>query len=237
MESLFQYVSPPSQCGYLPDQLWSLQYEVVAEISSDEYLERMLSGWRRFGNMLFRPRCRVCRACLSLRILVEHFRPSRSQKRARKKNESDVKLVIGKPSVTRAKLILYDRYHQFQATNKNWPLHPAKDPESYLQSFVENPIPTEEWQYFVDNRLVGVGYVDVLTNGLSAIYFFYDPDQRERGLGIWNVLRLIEECQKRRFPHLYLGYYVKDCPSLNYKAGFVPNQTLQWGGDWVDYLT
>jgi arginine-tRNA-protein transferase len=235
MESLFNYVAPPSQCGYLPEQRWSLEYEVVGRLSSAEYLDRLRQGWRRFGTMLFRPRCQACSACQSLRVLVEQFRPNRSQRRARKANAGEVKLVIGPPAVSRAKLALYDRYHAFQATAKNWPLHPARDAASYTQSFVRNPFATEEWCYYVAGRLAGVGYVDSLAEGLSAIYFFYDPDQRARSPGTWNVLQLIEETAARGLPYLYLGYFVAGCASLAYKARFVPNQVLGPDGRWHDF--
>src|SRR5919198_4494830 len=121
MESLYRYTAPPSRCGYLPDQLWRLEYEHVAALTPAEYTERMLQGWRRFGTVLFRPRCRACTACRSLRVVVERFRPDRSQRRARQANEGVVELRIGTPSVTAAKLALYDRYHAFQAENKGWP--------------------------------------------------------------------------------------------------------------------
>ena len=197
-------------------------------------MDRLASGWRRFGNMLFRPRCRSCQACRSLRILVDQFRPNRSQKRARKGCRC-VELVIRSPSVSRNKLNLYDRYHHFQADQKNWPLHPAKDAGSYASSFVYNPIPTEEWCYYLDDKLIGVGYVDTLPDGMSAIYFYYDPEYRHLSLGTWNVLRLIDECVDRGIPHLYLGFYVEGCQSLDYKSNFVPNQILDVDGNWVDF--
>src|SRR5438067_4545101 len=99
MESLFRYVAPPSTCGYLPDQRWSLEYEMVTAISAWEYQYRMEQGWRRFGGTMFRPHCPGCQACQSLRVLVPRFRPDRSQRRARKANERDVELHIGLPSV------------------------------------------------------------------------------------------------------------------------------------------
>jgi arginine-tRNA-protein transferase len=237
MESLFHYVAEPSVCGYLPDQRWSLEYEVFGTLSAAEYMERLRQGWRRFGSMLFRPRCRQCSACRSVRVVAGRFRPNRSQRRARKANEGEVTLVVGAPSVTRAKLSLYDRYHAFQATAKDWPQHLARDAAGYAHSFVHNPFPTEEWCYYLGGKLIGVGYVDNLAQGLSAIYFFYDPDQRQRSLGTWNVLRLIEETAARGLPHLYLGYHVAECPSLSYKASFVPNQLLGADGRWRDFLT
>lgn len=235
MEVLFQYVAPPSPCGYLPGQIWSLEYEIVASLMPAEYLARLKAGWRRFGHMLFRPRCPFCNACRSLRVVVERFHPNRSQRRTRTANENDIELRIGEPSVSATKLQLYDRYHAFQAKQKGWPEHPAKDADSYAHSFVENPIPTEEWCYYLEGNLVGVGYVDALPAGLSAIYFFHAPEHRSRGLGVWNILRLIEECQRRRLPHLYLGFYVADCPSLSYKANYAPNQILGPDGQWQDF--
>src|SRR5262249_44619859 len=149
MESLFTYVAPPSRCGYLPEQLWSLEYEYVSDLSAAEYRQRMAAGWRHFGRMLFRPRCAACTACRSLRIPAQHFRPDRSQRRAWKANAGDVRVVVGKPMVSRARLDLYDRYHAYQTEHRGWPLHPAKDADSYAGSFVRNPFPVQEWCYYL----------------------------------------------------------------------------------------
>ena len=235
MESVFRYVAPPGSCGYLPGETWRLEYELVSELSAAEYKERMLQGWRRFGVSLFRPRCPVCTACQSLRILVDQFRPNRSQRRASKASDGVIQVRIGRPEVTRAKLDLYDRYHAFQAEAKGWPIHGPRDVTSYVQSFVDNPFPTQEWCYYRGGRLVGVGYVDDLPGALSAIYFFYDPAERAASLGIWNVLQLIQRARARGIPHVYLGYYVPGCPSMEYKARFVPNQVRGPDGRWRDF--
>jgi arginyl-tRNA--protein-N-Asp/Glu arginylyltransferase len=246
MESLFRYVAHPSSCGYLPDRLWSLEYEYVGAMTSAEYLQRMLEGWRRFGTMLFRPACPACSACRPLRIPVRRFCPDRGQRRVRKLNEGDIRLRIGAPSVTRAKLALYDRYHAFQAETRGWPEHPSKDAASYIDSFVHHPFPVEEWCYFLNDRLVGVGYVDYLpeapgdyekeeVQGLSAIYFFYDPRERQRSLGTWNILCLIDAALSRGLPHVYLGYYVEGCRSMEYKLRFAPNQVRDADGVWRDF--
>jgi arginine-tRNA-protein transferase len=235
METLFRFIAPPGRCGYLPDRMWSLEYEMVADVTPAAYMERMLAGWRRFGSTLFRPHCRTCTACRALRVCVDRFRPSRTQRRAHKANEARVTLVIGKPSVTRAKLLLYDRYHAFQTETKGWPVHPAGDGAAYAASFVDNPFPTQEWCYYVGDRLVGVGYVDDLPGCLSAIYYFYDPADRHRSLGTWNVLNLLRESAIRAFPYLYLGYYVAGCASMVYKSHYVPNQLLDVDGRWHDF--
>jgi arginine-tRNA-protein transferase len=232
MESLCRFIAPPSRCGYLPDQVWSLEYDVVANATPADYLQRMVGGWRRFGDTLFRPQCASCRRCQSLRVIVDQFQPNRSQRRTRARNEDVVRLRRGAPAVSRSKLNLYDRYHAFQAGCKGWPQHPVKDAASYAHSFVNNPFPTEEWSYFLGDKLVGVGYVDHLPGALSAIYFFYDPDERWRSLGNWNVLCILEEARRRRLPHVYLGYYVRGCGSMAYKAGFRPHQLLGPDGVW-----
>src|SRR5581483_3778101 len=97
MESLFSYVAPPRQCGYLQDQLWSLEYEMVFALTREEYQQRLEQGWRRFGTMLFRPRCRSCSACQSLRVAVDRFRPDRCMKRLRKANLGVIRPHIGMP--------------------------------------------------------------------------------------------------------------------------------------------
>lgn len=235
MESVFHYVAPTSACGYLPDQRWRLEYEIVRALTPAEYQERLVAGWRRFGGALFRPRCRSCRACQSLRVDVARFRPDRSMRRVRALNEGQVRRVIGEPRVSPDQLDLYDRYHAFQADAKGWPEHAVQDGHSYAHSFVDNPLPTEEWQYYLGDRLVGVGYVDVVPRGMSAIYFYYDPDYRDRSLGTWNVLSVLDRAKETGVPHLYLGYYVAGCRSMLYKARFRPNETLRPDGQWLPH--
>jgi arginine-tRNA-protein transferase len=259
MESLFRYVAAPSRCGYLPEKDWSLEYEYVGALTPAEYLQRMLDGWRRFGMMLFRPACDGCRECRALRVAAAHFRPDRSQRRARAANRGAVEMRIGRPGVSRDKLALYDRYHDCQADARGWPQHPARDAASYAESFVHQPFAVEEWCYYLGGRLVGVGYVDhlptapaaaaidarddaglapadgLLAGGLSAIYFFYDPDERGRSLGTYNVLCLIEEAVRRGLPYVYLGYFVEGCRSMAYKARFAPNEVRGANGRWQTF--
>lgn len=232
MQTANRYFGPMGPCGYLPEQTWRLEYEFVHRLSPEEYQERLDEGWRRFGHSLFRNRCPECCACQSLRVLVNEFRPNRSQRRCARANRGSTERLITKPSITREKLLLYYRFHEFQSQHKGWPEVEDTAYFAYIASFVENPLPTEEWQYYRNGQLVGVGYVDVVPHGLSAIYFFYDPDYRRLSLGTWNILSLIEEAQQRGMRYVYLGYYVRGCRSLEYKANFHPCEIRRPSGYW-----
>lgn len=237
MKSAFRFLASPSPCGYLPQQTQRLEYEVDPALDREGYLGRMNAGWRRFGYSQFRPRCPACNACRPLRVAVDRFRPDRSQRRVLRRNEGSVLLHVGDPVLTRSRLDLYDRFHAYQSSIKGWPLQVPRDADDYRLSFIDHPFPTQEWTYELDGRLVGVGFVDDLPAALSAIYFVHDPGHRDRSLGTWNILSLIAHAEARGIPHVYLGYFVAGCRSMEYKARFVPNQVLDPDGKWVDFRT
>ena len=225
MESLIRFTAPPSQCGYLPDRNWSLEYEHVASASAAEYGRRLEQGWHRFGHTIFRPRCPACTACRSLRVVVEQFRPDRSQRRARKAND-------GRRGAAH-RLRRGSRAAGWPCTTAITPFSPISRAGRSTPPRTPKATPTRSPTIRFLSRsgattwaanLVGVGYVDVLPTAMSAIYFFYEPAERQRSLGTWNVLRIIEEAARRRLPHVYLGYFVGGCRSLAYKACFVPNE-------------
>lgn len=233
MELQAHYLTPPHACSYLPSQTALLEYLDCRSLTLAEYGRLLEGGWRRFGRSVFRPSCPFCSACWSLRVKVNQFEANRSQRRNARANAGAIELRIGSPSVSEEKLRLHDAFHRYQANAVGWPKYPAKDFASYAESFVTNPFPTEEWCYYLNDRLVGVGYVDNVPRlGLSAIYYFYDPKERQRGLGTWNVLNIIERAKEIRLPHVYLGYYVEGCRSLEYKAGFQPNEILEGSESW-----
>ncbi len=225
----------PSRCGYLPDRDWRLEYQIALELDAGEYADRMLRGWRHFGRSLFRPRCVGCDACRSIRVDVARFRPDRSQRRAWAANRDALRLEIAEPAAGPAQLDLYRRYHAHQERVKQWPDRGDEGPDEYHESFVDNPFPVREWRYFLGETLVGVGYVDPLPVGPSAITFIHDPAHARRSLGTYNVLALIDHARDLGQPHVYLGFFIADCPSMAYKARFAPNQALGPGGEWRDF--
>lgn len=237
MRILHHFVSETEACSYLPDQAMRTECLLVASLTAREYQALMNQRWRRFGRLLFRPVCEACRECRPLRVDVERFRPNRSQRRAWRANTESITLTIAEPRCDAARLELHDRYHRFQAAFKGWPL-PRHDPQTpYEAMFVDNPLRTWEYAYSLEGKLIGIGYVDEVPDGLSAIYFFYDPEHRRRSLGTYNVLSIIAEAARRKMPYVYLGYYVPGCRSLAYKADFRPNQILEPDLGWREFRT
>jgi arginyl-tRNA--protein-N-Asp/Glu arginylyltransferase len=219
----------PSRCEYLPKETWQLRRELFPDLDAAGYEQRLRDGWRRFGPMVFRPECPSCRQCRSLRVPTASFRPDESQRRAWRRNQDDVALRIGTPIVTADRLDLFRRFHEWKHEAQGWPAAGGDN----LDVFLENPFPTEEWTYYADGRLIAVGYVDALPAGLSAIYFFWDPHERRRSLGTFNIVTMLRTAAERRLPHVYLGYFVRGCRSLEYKARFQPNEVLTIDGRWA----
>lgn len=222
----------PTTCGYLPDRLQRLEYVVAQSISAAEYQTLMEHGWRHFGHMLFRPACTDCVACRTVRVDVPAFRPNRNQRRVIALNAGAVEPTFMPPACTPEVLNLYDSWHDHQSENKGWPVQLHDNDAQFQESFINQPFPVEQWEYRLDGRLVGTGFVDILPNALSAIYFFYDAEIKHRSPGIWNVLRIIAEAHKRGIPHVYLGYLVEGCPGMAYKGTFHPAEIRELGSDW-----
>lgn len=230
MEQVVSFKPAPTACEYLPGQQSQLYYELSPRLTTSQYTQRLKDGWRRFGPVVFRPECPACRRCQSLRVHSEAFRPSRSQRRVWERNAGTVALRIEDPVVDSDRLELFARFHEHGHRTKGWPA--AAEDDLRLSLYVANPIPTEEWSYWINGKLVGLGYVDALPEGLSAIYFVHAPEEHRRSLGTFNILTMIDAARQRGLPYVYLGYYVEGCRSLEYKARFTPHEVLN-GGAWT----
>jgi arginyl-tRNA--protein-N-Asp/Glu arginylyltransferase len=226
-------LSAPETCPYLPERVTQMRYQIAVDLTPATYMSRLDAGWRRFGPIMFRHECPACRRCQSLRIPVARFQPSAGQRRVWRKNVDVVDVRIGTPSTTREKLDLFRRFHRHGHEHKGWPADAGHD----LSLFTINPFRTEEWTFFVDHRLAAVGYVDALSEGLSAIYFFHDPQDARRSLGTFNILSMIDRARQRGLRYVYLGYYVSGCRSLEYKARFRPNEVLNDHAEWIPSAT
>ncbi|CAG37568.1 arginyltransferase [Desulfotalea psychrophila] len=187
----------------------------------------LAAGYRRNGNCLYTMRCPHCTACQPIRLQVEQFSPSRSQKRNRKKNDDIAASFL--PLVrSQEHLDLCDRFLQNRYPSDN-------SAERYYADFFENGLThTEQLEFRQGGRLLGNAIVDHGEHWLNAVYFFFDPEESGRGLGTYNVLRLIDFCRERGIIYLYLGFYIRDVQAMNYKDTFRPYQLLE-DGVWCSY--
>lgn len=229
---LQQFTESPRRCAYLPDRLASVEYKVMVGVGP-EGLEGLLEhGWRRFGPVYFRPACSPCGECVSLRIPVDAFVPSRSQRRAERSGAA-LRTEIGPVRVDRERLTLYAAWHAGRERERSWEPSPI-DAETYAQQFAFAHPCARELAYYDDHptsgdgpRLVGVGLCDETPRAWSAIYFFYDPAYARWSPGVLHVMRLLRAARLEGKAHVYLGFRVNDCASMRYKGLFRPHELLR----------
>lgn len=162
-----------------------------------------------------------------IRVPVRDFRPTRGQRRCLAHN-TDLEVAQGDPVPTPEKHDLYRRY--LEARHDQQMEGSLEEFESFLY---KSSVETAELTLRVGGRLVGVGIADVEPLALSAVYFYFDPSEERRSLGVFNVLWLVEECRRRALPFLYLGYYVRESPKMAYKANYCPHELLTPEGSWT----
>lgn len=213
-------------CSYISGNNQSIHYKIIQECTKKQCEALILRGWRRFGVMYFRPICPDCHACESLKIDVANYRFSKSDRRVLRKNSS-LTSVIRHPTMTHDHLTLFERYHRFKHHTRNWDA-PKSDPKNYYASFVQGHGDFGfEVLYFDQDKLIAVDLIDILEEGISSLYCYYDPQYASYSLGRYTLLQEIEFAQRLNLKWIYLGYYVQGCQSLEYKKSYTPSLTLQ----------
>lgn len=225
MREFLRIVEEPRTCSYLPRQTASLEYRVVTGMSSEEYSRLLARGYRRFGRQIFRPACSACSRCVSLRVSVEHFQPSRSQSRAWRRNAS-VRAELLPLFLTRQHVDLYQRYHRDMRLRRGWP-----EPEASVESLAESFLLGGEdfgrqWLFWKGDRLVGVAFMDEVPDAISMVYFFHHPDWRAHSPGTFSILTQIDYARRQGLKYAYLGYWIEGCVSMAYKSSYRPHQLL-----------
>lgn len=227
MQLVERIVEKPRACSYLPSERASLEVEAMLAVTPEELESLLEHGWRRFGPIYFRPACTGCTQCESLRVLVNAFTPSKTQRRVLR-DLSRFRRVVSVPTVDEARLDLYARWHAERESARHWDPNPTSR-ERYAMEFAF-PHPSAREAAFYDDarggRLVGVGLFDATPHALSATFFFHDPEYARASLGVVNVLTLLRDAKQAGRPHLYLGFHVAGCTSLRYKAGYRPHEVL-----------
>ncbi len=223
--NIIEFSTIETSCTYLPDRRMRMSYKYIKEASFELNSDLTERGWRRFGKYYSRPSCAACSECLNFRIDAFNFKFSKSARRVLKKNKH-TKMYVQTPTTTSSHIKLHEKYHKFMSEKKGWKYHPIS-PATYNELYVEGHGNFgKEVLYFIDDKLVGVDFIDICRDGISAIYFFYDPDYAKYSLGRYSIYQQILMAKERGLRWIYLGYYVKECDSLNYKASYKPSQIL-----------
>lgn len=214
------YIHDSGECPYLPDRSWRTQF-FQADAVPDEVYELIINqGWRRSGNIFYKNICDGCNECTPMRVDVDAFKPSKSQRRCLKKN-ADIVVAIENPEFR------MEDYNLFTHYDKEW--HDSRqqtDMEGFVRLHVSSPITTKFMRYYCGDTLVGLGMVDVLPDSISSVYFSFDPAFSSRSLGVFSALKEIELCRSLGKKWFHLGFYIRDCEKMNYKSNYKPHQFL-----------
>jgi len=219
------FVEEPRTCSYLSNVRAALEYRLMVDVAPDELEALLQRGWRRFGPAYFRPACRPCTECHSIRLDVDRFVATASQKRAHRRAKR-FRLVLTKPTVDDARLALHEAWHRTREDARGWESN-ALSEEEYATQFAFPSSSGRELAWYDGRTLVGVGLLDVTPNCLSAAYFFYDPAIARLSPGVGNVMLTVELAKELGCRWVHLGYRVEGCPSLTYKGQFRPHELLK----------
>lgn len=225
------YLSPPTKCSYLHGKQSISQIVVPPDVVDSFYYANMLrQGFRRSGTFVYRPQCNTCKACLSLRIDVENFTASRRFKRIINKNKS---LQCRQLPLhwEEEHFQLYMRYQRARHQEEVDELRMRADYREFiLNSYVSSAL--LEYRD-ADNHLIMVSLIDISDDGISAVYTFYEPDNKN-SLGHYGILCQLDLCKITSKPWLYLGYWVDGCDKLSYKMDYQPAEIFR-DGHWIPY--
>ena len=222
------YITTETPCGYYDDRMaTNLVPDPELPLNMPIYCQLIKHGFRRSGQHSYRPHCKNCQSCIACRIPVKQFVRSRSQQRCWKKNK-DLQLTVVNANFSEEYFQLYTKYLNSRHTDGSMS-NPVK--EDFSKFLYCDWSDTRFLELRLNEQLVAVAVTDFCSDGLSAVYSFFDPELDKRSLGTYCILKQIDYAKELGLPYLYLGYWIKDHKKMHYKSNFKPLQLYldeQW---------
>lgn len=231
------FLTGPRPCPYLPDRRERKLFTNLSGSRARELHDELAQlGFRRSQNIAYRPACANCAACVSTRVRVDDFKPTGSQQRTLRRN-ADLRRAISDPAADPALFELFKRYLSVRHTDGG-----MNDMDSFdFAAMIEDtPVGTRLVTYRQDEPLeeaagsapVAACVTDIISDGLSMVYSFFEPNLKKRSLGQYIILDHIKIAHELQLPYLYLGYWVEGSPKMDYKIKFKPAEILV-GDKWI----
>ncbi|MFL9609088.1 arginyltransferase [Methylobacillus sp. Pita2] len=222
------YATTAYSCGYLADKpAQSLIATPHHLIDAHAYSGLIQLGFRRSGKFAYRPHCETCHACIPVRLPVADFQPSRSQRRAWKQHQN-LSVALMELTFSEEHFALYSAY---QVARHEGGSGDPETAEQYRNFLVQSNVESLMVEFREDGVLKMVSVVDIVRDGVSAVYTFYDAADRHASYGTYNILWLLDWCASLNLPYLYLGYWIKESRKMAYKQNFLPQEGLI-DGEW-----
>jgi len=222
------FVTAPHECSYISGrEATAIFADPYTPMNPKTFSNLTEMGFRRSGDFIYKPQCASCQACIPVRVPAESFQANKNQRRVLKKNQ-DIRVTAARAEFRDEDYKLYEQY--INGRHHDGGMHPPTH-KQYTAFLLSDWSESLFFRFYLGDQLLCVAVADRLSNGLSAVYTYFDTAHASRSLGTYAILWQIQFCKTKNLQHLYLGYWVAECRKMSYKNQFHPTEQLinnQW---------